>query len=131
MNGFPHVRVAGTAHERGRQYGEQARERVLASVEAYREVYARYAGWDWDTVRREAARFEAPIAGFRPAYLAEMRGIAEGAGIDPGDGLAVNVRTEEALQVLTRDAVSRLVDIPLVVERRRRLRHHGLPDSLL
>ena len=104
MNGFPHVRVAGTAHERGRQYGEQARERVLASVEAYREVYARYAGWDWDTVRREAARFEAPIAGFRPAYLAEMRGIAEGAGIDPGDVLALNVRTEVMFAAKARQA---------------------------
>jgi len=43
---FPHVRVEGGPHERGRQYGEQARERVALSVEAYREVFAHYAGWD-------------------------------------------------------------------------------------
>ena len=94
MTAIPRVRVAGSARERGRQYGVQARDRVHRSVQAYREVFAYYAGWDWDTVRRAAAGFEAPIAGFRPAYLEEMRGIAEGAGLDLADVLAINVRTE-------------------------------------
>ncbi|MGH3259965.1 MAG: C45 family autoproteolytic acyltransferase/hydrolase [Streptosporangiaceae bacterium] len=94
MTAIPRVHVAGTAYERGRQYGAQARDRVHRSVRAYRDVFAYYAGWDWDTVRRAAARFEAPIAGFRPAYLEEMRGIADGAGLDPADVLAINVRTE-------------------------------------
>src|SRR5262249_43464476 len=58
------------------------------------EVFEHYTGWDWAAVRREAARFEAPIAGFRPGYLAEMGGIAEGAGLDLLDVLAINVRTE-------------------------------------
>jgi isopenicillin-N N-acyltransferase-like protein len=94
MTEFPHIRVAGGPVERGRQYGEQAKERVLRSVAAYAEVFEHYTGWDWATVRREAARFEAPIADFRPDYLAEMRGIAEGAGLDLLDVLAINVRTE-------------------------------------
>ncbi|MFI5080015.1 MAG: hypothetical protein ACHQCE_03010, partial [Streptosporangiales bacterium] len=64
------------------------------SVAAYRDVFAHYAGWDWATVRREAARYEKPIAAFRPSYLEEIRGIAEGAGLDSGDVLAINVRTE-------------------------------------
>ena len=29
MSAFPHVRVEGTARERGRAYGEQARERAV------------------------------------------------------------------------------------------------------
>ena len=94
MSQFPHITVAGGPAERGQQYGEQAKERVLRSVAAYAEVFEHYAGWDWATVRREAARFEAPIAEFRPGYLAEMRGIAEGAGLDLLDVLAINVRTE-------------------------------------
>ena len=94
MTAIPRVRVAGTAYERGRQYGAQARDRVHRSVQAYRDVFGYYTGWDWDTVRRTAAGFEAPIAGFRPAYLEEMRGIADGAGLDPADVLAINVRTE-------------------------------------
>jgi isopenicillin-N N-acyltransferase like protein len=94
MSEFPHIKVAGGPAERGQQYGGQAKERVLRSVAAYAEVFEHYAGWDWATVRREAARFEAPIADFRSEYLAEMRGIAEGAGLDLLDVLAINVRTE-------------------------------------
>lgn len=106
MGTYPHVSVAGPAEQRGRQYGEQARERVRRSVRAYREVFAQLAGWDWATVRREAARFEAPIAAFGPQYLAEMRGIAAGAGLDFGDVLAINVRTEVMYAARARQAAA-------------------------
>jgi isopenicillin-N N-acyltransferase like protein len=106
MTEFPHIRVRGTAAERGRQYGEQARDRVRLSIAAYREVFGYYAGWDWDTVRREATRFQAPIAAFRPAYLDEIRGIAEGAGADPTDVLAINVRTEVMFAAKAREAAA-------------------------
>jgi isopenicillin-N N-acyltransferase like protein len=90
----PRIRVAGTPCERGRRYGAQARAQVHLSVQAYRRVFAHYAGWHWPAVRRAAAAFEAPIAAFRPAYLDEMRGIAEGSGLDLADVLAINTRTE-------------------------------------
>ncbi len=94
MNQFPHIKVAGGPAERGRQYGEQAAGRVARSVSAYREVFAHYAGWDWNRVRREAARFEGPVAELGSGYLTELRGIAEGANLDWLDVLAINVRTE-------------------------------------
>ncbi|HEY5989972.1 MAG TPA: C45 family peptidase [Streptosporangiaceae bacterium] len=104
MDVFPHVRVEGSALDRGRQYGTQARGRVQRSVAAYRDVFAHYAGWDWARVRREAARFREPIVAFRPAYLEEIRGIAEGAGLDPADVLAINVRTEVMFAAKARQA---------------------------
>lgn len=67
MSAIQHVRVEGTPYQRGRQYGTQARGRVRLSVQAYQRVFVHYAGWDWLAVRREAARFEAPIGAFRPA----------------------------------------------------------------
>ncbi len=94
MDAFPHVKVAGGPRERGRAYGEQARERIARSIEAYGEVFRAYTGWDWDEVRGEAARFEAPIAAFDERYAEEIRGIAEGAGVPVEDALAINVRTE-------------------------------------
>ena len=100
----PRMRVAGTPYERGRQYGAQARAQVHLSVQAYQRVFAYYAGWDWPAVRRAAAAFEAPIAAFRPAYLDEMRGIAEGAGLDLADVLAINVRTEVMFAAKARQA---------------------------
>ena len=100
----PRIRVAGTPYERGRQYGRQARAQVRLSVQAYRRVFEHYAGWDWPAVRRAAAAFEAPIAAFRPAYLDEMRGLAEGAGLDVADVLAINVRTEVMYAAKARQA---------------------------
>ncbi len=94
MNGFQRVRVGGDARERGRGYGAQARERIGRSIQAYREVFRAYAGWDWTQVRSEAARYVPPIAAFGERYLEEIRGIAEGAGVDVEDVLAINVRTE-------------------------------------
>src|SRR5437764_250616 len=74
------------------------------AVGAYRLTCAPYAGWDWPAGRAGAARFEAPIAAFRPAYLEEIRGIAEGAGLDPVDVLAINVRTEVMFAARARQA---------------------------
>jgi len=105
MTTTQHVRVAGTCYQRGRQYGSQASARVRRSVEAYRETFAHYAGWNWATVRREAARFETPVGEFRPAYLEEMRGIADGAGLDLTDVLAINVRTEVMYAAEARQAL--------------------------
>ena len=94
MDQFPRVKVAGNPRERGRGYGEQARERIGRSIEAYGEVFRAYADWDWAQVRREAARYEAPVAAFDERYVEEIRGIAEGADVDVEDVLAINVRTE-------------------------------------
>jgi isopenicillin-N N-acyltransferase like protein len=101
---FPHVRVEGGPRERGRAYGAGAAERIALSVEAYREVFAEYAGWDWAKVRAEAARYEEPIAAFSRKYLDELRGIGEGAGVDFADVLAINVRTEVMFAAKARQA---------------------------
>lgn len=91
---YPIVAVHGSPRERGRQYGEQARRQVGLSIAAYRDVFMHYATWDWPTVLTEARRFREPIRAFGEAYYEEILGIAEGAGVDPDEILAVNVRTE-------------------------------------
>ncbi|HEY5658649.1 MAG TPA: C45 family peptidase [Myxococcota bacterium] len=104
MATFPHVRVAGRPRERGRQYGEQTRERVARSIAAYGAVFQHYAGWSWSKVTREALRYEEPIAAYGAAYLEELRGIAEGAGVGFEDVLAINTRTEVMFAARARDA---------------------------
>ncbi|BBY28487.1 C45 family autoproteolytic acyltransferase/hydolase [Mycolicibacterium sediminis] len=91
---LPIITVSGTARERGRQYGEQAASRVRQTRDAYAGVYAHFATWDWDRVGEEATPFVAPIERFHPDSLEEMRGIAEGAGLEFTDVLAMNLRTE-------------------------------------
>jgi isopenicillin-N N-acyltransferase-like protein len=102
---FPHVRVRGDYRERGRQYGEQAHDRVQVSLAAYERVFAHYAGWDWSKVRREAARHVPAIEALESGYLEEMRGIAAGAGVEFEDILALNVRTEVMLAAKARQAL--------------------------
>lgn len=101
---YPTIAVEGGPRERGRQYGAAARERIHRSIDAYREVFAHYADWDWSRVRREAEAFRAPIEAFGVRYLDEMSGIAEGAGVDGLDVLAINVRTEVMYAATARDA---------------------------
>jgi isopenicillin-N N-acyltransferase like protein len=91
---YPTVRVAGDARERGRSYGVQTGDRVAASIRGYEQAFRFYAGWGWDRVRQEALRFEDPIGAAFPAYLEEMRGLAEGADVSFADVIAINVRTE-------------------------------------
>ncbi len=91
---YPRIRVSGSPTERGRQYGEAARERILACRDGYEAAFQRAAGWSWGQARTAAEVFEAPIQAAFPQYLDEMRGIAEGAGIEFGDVLTLNTRTE-------------------------------------
>jgi isopenicillin-N N-acyltransferase-like protein len=104
--------VAGPPRQRGRAYGEQARDRVHRSIAGYQEAFGHYAGWDWRRVRAEAKRFEAPIAGLYPQYLDELRGIAEGAGAGFEDVLALNVRTEIMFAGKARAARSQRTRLP-------------------
>ncbi len=104
-SGYPHVRVEGGPRERGRQYGEQARDRVRMSIGAYRAVFGHYTGWTWARVQEGARRSVAPIAAFGEQYLEEMRGLAEGAAVPFEDILAINVRTEVMFAATARLAV--------------------------
>jgi isopenicillin-N N-acyltransferase like protein len=105
---FPHVRIEGGARERGRAYGEQAADRVRRSIDAYREVFLAYAGWHWAQVVEHARLYADPIMRFDPAYLEEIRGIAEGAEVDEADVLAINVRTEVMFAAKARAAERRV-----------------------
>lgn len=103
---YPHVRVAGAPRERGRQYGEQARERVRRSVEAYAAVYEDLAGLGWREVLDLASAYAGAIERFEPRYLEELRGLAEGSVQELEAILAVNVRTEIMFAAKAREAAA-------------------------
>ena len=121
---FPHIRVQGRPFERGLQYGQQAASRIRRNIEIYREMFAHYAGWDWADATAYAQTFEPAIAAYRPHFLDEMRGIAEGTGMTYEDILALNVRTEIRNFAIARGApgeCSSFVILPPVAEN-----HHTL-----
>jgi len=94
MASIPQIRVSGTAAERGRQLGRMTGDRIARSVEIYREIFLHYAGWPWSQVVEHALLYRPAIAAYQSRYLEEIEGMAEGAGLEAGDLLAINVRTE-------------------------------------
>ncbi len=88
------VLAAGGPRERGRAYGAQAATQVGRSIEIYERVFAHYAQLPWAEVRRRAAAFVEAIDACDVQLLPELEGIAEGAGVEAEDVLAVNLRTE-------------------------------------
>src|SRR5581483_2679524 len=91
---MPLVEIAGEPRERGRQYGEQAREPIARSIGWYSEQFTATASLQWGTVIENARRWEPLVEAYLPEALEEMRGIAEGAGVTYEEILALNGRGE-------------------------------------
>jgi isopenicillin-N N-acyltransferase-like protein len=90
---FPLIEVSGPPRERGRQCGRQARALIKRSIATYARLFA-YCGIDWQGARRLGAAFRDVIGDLDPALLAEIEGIASGAGRHIDEILALNTRTE-------------------------------------
>jgi isopenicillin-N N-acyltransferase-like protein len=101
---WPVVRASGGPRERGRSYGTAARERVHRSIELYDAVFRHYTGLGWAEVRDRAGAFAEWFDATDVQLLPELEGIAEGAGVDAEDVLALNVRTEVMFGLDTRAA---------------------------
>jgi len=90
---FPLIEVSGTARERGQQHGLRAKARIARSIATYSRLFA-YCGIDWQGAQRLGAAYREVIGDLDPALLAEIEGIAAGAGRTPDEILALNARTE-------------------------------------
>lgn len=90
---FPLIEVAGTAYQRGKQHGGAVPERVARSARLYRRQLTR-RGLGGDRLTRLALGMRAVIERFDPAYLDEMQGIADGAGVPLADVILINCRSE-------------------------------------
>lgn len=89
----PFIAVSGAPRERGRQYGEQAAARIRRGIEHYGTQLEKLQ-LRWPEIQAIVAEYEPTIAAFEPAFIDEMRGIAEGAAVDPAAVVMLNARTE-------------------------------------
>ncbi|HUX24869.1 MAG TPA: C45 family peptidase [Burkholderiales bacterium] len=90
---FPFIDVSGSARERGQQHGLNAKARVARSIATYARLFA-YCGISWQDAQRLGAGYRDLIGDLDPALLAEIEGIAVGAGRHVDEILALNARTE-------------------------------------
>ncbi len=92
--GLPLLEVRGSPREVGRQHGRGARARVAHNVALYLRRFELEGKIDRAEIRRRAEAYRQVVERENPAYAEEMAGIAEGAGLDLLDVVAVNVRYE-------------------------------------
>ena len=102
---FPLISLSGDPLTRGRQYGAQATDRIHRSIALYGGLVARH-GVGRDRLAEIISGFRPVIAAIDEDYLIEMRGIAEGAGVEMRDIVMINARTE-VLQLAELDAAAR------------------------
>jgi isopenicillin-N N-acyltransferase-like protein len=90
---FPLIEISGPPHERGRQYGQKAADRIARGTSHY---LAQLKGLSLDAAGVSAlVRDYLPvIEAFEPTYVEEMHGIAEGANVPFEDVVLLNARTE-------------------------------------
>lgn len=90
---FPLIEVAGSAYQRGKLHGCAVPERVARSARLYRQLLMRQ-GMGAERLTRLALGMRPVVQRFDPAYLDEMQGIADGAGVSLADIILINCRTE-------------------------------------
>jgi len=88
------IEISGKPYDRGVQYGKQAKDLIDICISNYSRYIAIDSGMDWAMARRVATGYKKRIEAFRPDYIDEMKGIADGAGCEFEDILALNCRSE-------------------------------------
>lgn len=102
---FPLIDLSGSPRERGRIHGKAAADRLRRGAKMYAESLLKN-GVDWKELERRAERLVPQVETFEPAYIEEMRGIAEGAAVPFEDIVLLNARTE-ILKLAERPALRR------------------------
>ena len=80
--------------DRGRQYGSAAADLIADAIAYYREGFARQAGLTWAQALEHGRPWRLLIERDFPELLEEMTGIAEGAGVELAEIVALNCRGE-------------------------------------
>jgi len=78
---FRVVRLSGGAHDRGITYGRSCRDLIERLVASHYSFYGRFYDTKRDELLKEARKFIPEIEGYSPEIAEEIRGTAEGAGV--------------------------------------------------
>lgn len=91
------IDLAGTPQEIGQQHGRQLAKEIRGQIEVYEAMFKLTSKMDWAAVKEVSKEYAATIQRLTPDVYTEMLGIAEGAGLDILDIVALNSRSEIAL----------------------------------
>lgn len=91
------LKLEGTAKEIGFEHGNEGKKQVIHSLETYEKLFYGFQSISWSEAREQGLAHLNAIEKFDLNMIEEMEGIAEGAGVDFEDILALNARSEIAL----------------------------------
>ncbi|KAF1985274.1 AAT-domain-containing protein [Aulographum hederae CBS 113979] len=95
------IKCSGTPYQIGFKHGNEAKVQIERCITFYAGQFKKNAKLDWSEVKPTALQFEPIIKSKWPAFLEEMQGIADGAGVDLASVIAINVRTEITFGLFT------------------------------
>jgi isopenicillin-N N-acyltransferase-like protein len=101
-----HVKISGTAFERGCQLGTLCREEVENTLESYGRVFKRYGNLDKSDILKLATPFIDIIAKYDPELIEEISGIAKAMEHPIEELVAINARTELMFQNAIKECTS-------------------------
>ena len=89
--------LKGSPREVGAQYGTAARDEIMFSIESYKDIFQQTAGTTWEQSCQTALRWLPVLREKCPEIVHEMEALAEAAGVQFSEILALNLRSEIAL----------------------------------
>ncbi|ASN07414.1 hypothetical protein CFK40_14920 [Virgibacillus necropolis] len=91
------LKLRGSAREIGYEHGSQGKHEVIQSLETYEKLFYGYKNISWSEAKEHALSHMKAIEKYNLDMIEEMEGIADGAGVEFEDILALNARSEIAL----------------------------------
>ena len=88
------VEISGPPRERGRQYGESARDLIELAIAYYSEALGAQTSMTWSDINASVMKWLPLCEELAPHLVEEMHGIAEGAGASFEEILTLNLRGE-------------------------------------
>ena len=94
MKQFPYIEVSGSHYECGYQYGRAAAAQIALGAKLYLEKFVHDLQLPAEEVRRMAMACARPVEEAWPELIEEVKGVADGSGVDLGDVMVINCRYE-------------------------------------
>lgn len=94
---FPTYNLRGPSYEIGYTHGKVACGQIQRSIQTYKAMFHDFAGLSWDEALRCSREYLPSIKAYAPDLIEEMQGIADGAKLQFNEILALNCRSELAL----------------------------------
>ncbi|CAK7223397.1 hypothetical protein SCUCBS95973_005164 [Sporothrix curviconia] len=95
------IRCSGTSYEVGYRHGRQAEAKIKSGLAFYEAFFRLKTGMDWPATTATARKFMPLLEANWLHFVEEMQGIADGAKVPFDSILALNVRTEISMGLMT------------------------------